>query len=134
VDVVVTRLNDVPLLLRNTTKTESHWLRLRLRGRRSNRDGIGARVRVDMGAGWQWNRVTTSVGFAGSSEPVAHFGLGNESGPRAVEIHWPSGTRQVLESVASDQCLIVAEPDASTASADLVRPCRSEPVPSRDPS
>jgi hypothetical protein len=77
---------------------------------RSNRDGIGARVRVVTAAGDQWNRVTTSVGYAGSSEPIAHFGLGAESRVRSIEIEWPSGPRQRLENLTADRILLIQEP------------------------
>jgi enediyne biosynthesis protein E4 len=110
VDVVLTRLNQAPAILMNTTVSRNHWLRIRLRGHRSNRDGIGARIRIDTDSGSQWNQVTTSVGYAGSSEPEAHFGLGNDLIVRALEIWWPSGSRQVLQNVAGDRTLDIEEP------------------------
>jgi len=110
-DVVVTRLNDRAELFRNTSPAGNHWLALRLVGRRSNRDAIGARIRVATASGLeQWNHVTTSVGFACSSDRPVHFGLGAEERAKLVEIHWPSGARQKLEDVLADRYLTVREP------------------------
>jgi hypothetical protein len=108
-DVVVTRLNERPLILTNVTESGNHWLRVRLHGRRSNRDGIGARIHVMTDSGSQWNHVTTSVGYGGSSEPEAHFGLGRNASVRSVEVLWPSGFRQEIRNVTADRLLDVEE-------------------------
>jgi hypothetical protein len=109
IDVVVARIGEKPLLLRNTTQSGNHWLGLKLAGRRSNRDGIGALVHVRSAAGEQWNHVTTSVGYASSSDVRVHFGLGRD--PKAnVEIRWPSGAIQQLGGVEADRYLTVREP------------------------
>lgn len=79
-------------------------------GTQSNRDRIGALIHVTADSGEFWNRITTSVGYAGSSDRVAHFGLGGASKAHKVEIAWPSGARQVLENVPADQYLTVREP------------------------
>jgi hypothetical protein len=64
VDAVVSRIGERAELFRNTSITGNHWLALRLRGRRSNRDGLGALVHVVSRSGQrQWNRVTTSTGY-----------------------------------------------------------------------
>lgn len=111
VDAVVARIGESPLLLRNTSSARNHWLGLRLRGRRSNRDGVGAMIRVvDAAGGEQWNRVTAAVGYASSSDRTAHFGMGAGTRAQAVEIVWPSGSRQTLREVACDRYLTVEEP------------------------
>jgi tetratricopeptide (TPR) repeat protein len=109
IDVVVTRLNESPVILTNTTETRNHWLRVRLHGHRSNRDGIGARIHIVTDSGGQWNHATTSVGFAGSSEREVHFGLGMSMRVRSLEVLWPSGLRQELRNVAADQVLEIEE-------------------------
>ena len=109
VDVVVTRLNESPLVLRNRTGLTSHWIGLRLVGTKSNRDGIGARIHLTTASGEQWNRVTTSVGYGGSSDRVAHFGLGKDAKIAMIEIEWPSGLRQTLHDVAADRFLTIEE-------------------------
>ena len=80
VDVVVTRIGEAARLLRNTSITANHWIGIRLRGTRSNRQGLGAMVRVTAASGRkQWNRVTTAVGYASSSDPALVFGLGDDT-------------------------------------------------------
>jgi hypothetical protein len=79
-------------------------------GRRSNRDGIGADVRLVTAAGQvDHATVTRSGSYLSASEPVAHFGLGAERQVRSVDIRWPSGTVQRLRDVAADQVLTVEE-------------------------
>jgi hypothetical protein len=108
--VVLTALGAPPILLRNTAGGDNHWLGLRLTGRKSNRDAIGAGVHIVTGSGEQWNHVTTAVGYAGSSEQAVHFGLGKESRVSRIEISWPSGAVQRLEDVAADRYINVTEP------------------------
>jgi tetratricopeptide (TPR) repeat protein len=110
IDVVVTRLNKKSLILRNISEGTGHWLTLRLEGVRSNRDGIGARVHLVSASGEQWNRVTTSVGYGGSSDRLVHFGLGQDTVARSIEIEWPSGIRQVLRDIAADRYYQFIEP------------------------
>jgi hypothetical protein len=109
IDVVMTVLNGPPVLLRNESKG-GHWIGLRLRGTTSNRDGIGARVQLATGAGKQWNHATSSVGYASSSEPVVHFGLGDATQVDAIEIRWPGGKVQTLEKLKADRYHTVTEP------------------------
>jgi hypothetical protein len=82
-------------------------------GTKSNRDGIGAVVRIAAGSDprWreQWNHVTTAVGYASSTHAPLHFGTGTARTIDRVEIRWPSGTAQALEGVAADQTLTVRE-------------------------
>lgn len=109
VDVVVTALGKNPEIWMNRTENAGHWLDIALEGTKSNRDGIGARIRVVTAAGAQYNHMTTSVGYASSSYGPVHFGLGEESGAQLVEIHWPSGIVQTLKDVAGDRVLRVKE-------------------------
>jgi hypothetical protein len=109
VDVAVTRLNEAPLVLYNRTRAAGHWIGLRLIGTRSNRDGIGARIRLTTTRGEQWNRITTSVGYAGSSDRVMHFGLGEATKVTSLEIEWPSGIQQILRDIRADQYLAIEE-------------------------
>ncbi len=106
-DVAVTALGEAAELWRNVTP-EGNWLRVRLRGTRSNRDGIGARVVI----GRQTNLMTSAVSYSSSSMDGVHFGLGETKKVEKVEIHWPSGTVQELRDVAVNQTLAVTEPAA----------------------
>lgn len=111
-DIIVTALGERPSLLRNTSAPRAHWLLVKLVGRLSNRSGIGAVLRLEAGDGRVlWNHATTSVGFASSSDPRVHFGLGEGSSIRQLEVRWPSGVRQVLEDVRPNQILEVIEPE-----------------------
>jgi enediyne biosynthesis protein E4 len=114
VDAVVTT-NDGPLyVLHNATPTPNHWLILKLVGHRSNRDAIGAEVRVVTGKVTQVATVTTASSYLSSSDKRVHFGLGTETLAAAIEIRWPSGIRQTLKNVRADQILQVDEPSGST--------------------
>ena len=101
IDVVVTALGEPAELWQNVSPDENHWLGLRLVGARSNRDGIGARIRL----GKQINHMTTAVGYASSSSQGVHFGTGKLGKIERIEIRWPSGTVQVLRDVKTDQFL-----------------------------
>lgn len=105
-DIVVTALNGPAELWHNVSEPANSWLRLRLEGRRSNRDGIGARIRI----GGQHNHMTTSYGYASSAHQGVHFGLGKLDRVAEVEILWPSGARQKLTDVAVNQEVRVREP------------------------
>ncbi len=111
-DLVTTVLGDRVQVLRNVSAPARSWLTLRLVGGPSNRDGIGARVRL----GAQSEHMTTAVGYASSSNYGVHFGLGAASAADRIEIAWPSGTTQVLESVRANQNLTVTEPNAAERS------------------
>lgn len=110
VDAVVTRIAERAEVFRNTSSTKNHWLAVRLRGHRSNRDGIGAMIHVTSRSGEQWNRVTTATGYGSSSDRTAFFGTGKDTVVESVEILWPSGIRQKLENVTTDRYLEVEEP------------------------
>ncbi len=110
-DLVVSVLNGPARIFHNTTRNGNHWILLQLKGTRSNRMGIGAKVRLTTAAGLtQYNHVTTSRGYACSSDPRVHFGLGASSVAREIEIVWPSRVRQVLRDVPGDRVVTVTEP------------------------
>jgi hypothetical protein len=110
-DLVVTSLNEKPRIMLNSAGNENHWLMIETVGRKSNRDGIGARIKLTTGSGRTlYNHVTTSVGFMSSSDKRVHFGLGEERKIKSVEIRWPRGAVQVLENVRADRVLTVKEP------------------------
>ena len=93
----------------NRSAGANHWLELRLEGTRSNRDGIGARIKVVTKAGTQYNHVTTSCGYASSSAGPVHFGLGAATSVDLVEIRWPSGQVLQLKNVSADHVVHVKE-------------------------
>jgi hypothetical protein len=110
VDVVVTAVNGPAKLYRNITGGTSHWLALQLRGVRSNRQGLGAKVQVHLADGRDlYNQATTAVGYASSSEPLVRFGLGTQAKAEWVEVTWPGGGVQRLKDVAGDRIVEVTE-------------------------
>jgi hypothetical protein len=110
IDIVVTSLDRPAELWMNRSPNHNHWLDIALRGVKSNRDGIGARIKVVTKAGVQYNHQTSSVCYASSSLGPVHFGLGAEAKVQKVEITWPSGIVQTLEDVDADRILKVMEP------------------------
>jgi len=112
IDVVVSALGAPAEIWMNRSPNSGHWLEVSLRGTRSNRDGIGARIKVvSKTVGPQYNHMTTSVGYASSSYGPVHFGLGADTQADVVEIHWPSGIVETLRDVRGDQLLRVSEPE-----------------------
>jgi hypothetical protein len=94
----------------NYTKTTNHWIGFKLVGHKSNRDGIGAVIRVDTSKGSQWYTVTTASSYLSSGDIRAHFGLGADPLAKTVEIHWPSGITQTLRDVPGDRYIKMDEP------------------------
>jgi hypothetical protein len=110
-DLVVTSLNQRPRILLNSGDNKNHWLWLDLVGKKSNRDAIGAKVKVTTASGRVLhNHVSVSSGFMSSSDKRLHFGLGGDSAVTQVEIRWPSGKTQTLDNVKVDRVLRVEEP------------------------
>jgi hypothetical protein len=113
VDVVVTTNDGPAYVLHNETAAPNHWLSLNLVGHKSNRDGIGAVIKVVTKAGTQYTTVSTSGSYLSSSDKRAHFGLGAETVADGIEIRWPSGITQTLKQVKADQNLTVEEAEAT---------------------
>ena len=109
-DVVVSAINAPAEIWINESPGTNHWLEFKLRGTKSNRDGIGARIKVITKSGPQYNHMTTSAGYASSSAGPVHFGLGANASADLVEIRWPSGIVQQMRDVAGDRVLVVKEP------------------------
>jgi hypothetical protein len=110
VDVVISVLGQPAEIFRNVSPGNAHWLTIKTVGTRSNRDGIGAKIRLESASGVQYNHVTTSVGYASSSDVRVHFGLGQDAVVKSLEVRWPSGVRQELHNIPADQILTVVEP------------------------
>lgn len=118
IDIAVTALN-APMELWMNRSPARHWLQLKLKGRRSNRSALGARVVCRSSKRTQVRSIANSIGYASSSDLRVHFGLGEEL-KATLEIHWPSGMVQRLADVKADQQLEVEEPNPP-----------SSPLPSR---
>jgi enediyne biosynthesis protein E4 len=112
-DALVTA-NDGPVrLLHNETATANHWILLKLTGHKSNRDAIGAAVRITAASSAQYATVTTASSYLSSGDKRVHFGLGKAPVVESIEIRWPSGIVQSLQDVAADRVLQIDEPEAT---------------------
>jgi enediyne biosynthesis protein E4 len=111
-DVVVSTNDGSFHVLHNSTETQNHWLTLFLIGHHSNRDAIGAEVKLSTAMGSQWATVSTAGSYLSSSDKRVHFGLGAEAVAASIEILWPSGIRQTIRNVQGDQILKIDEPDS----------------------
>jgi hypothetical protein len=109
IDVVVTSNDGPAWVLHNETPTHNHWITLRLVGVKSNRDGIGAQIKISSSTGEQYATVTTASSYQSSSDKRAHFGLGTATSVTKAEIRWPSGVTQILTDLKADQILTVTE-------------------------
>ena len=109
-DVVVTALSAPAEVWLNDSPGGNHWIEFALQGSKSNRDGIGARIKVVADGITQYNHVCFAAGYASSSAGPTHFGLGASKTVDLVEIRWPSGITQELRNVAADRILKVREP------------------------
>jgi enediyne biosynthesis protein E4 len=110
-DVVVSSIGAPAEIWLNQSPGNNHWLEFKLQGTKSNRDGIGARIKLVTKSGTQYNHMTTTAGYASSSAGPVHFGLGTNSSADLVEIHWPSGNVQQLSNVSGDRIVAVKEPN-----------------------
>lgn len=110
IDAVVTTNAGPAHVILNETQSTNHWITLHLTGHKSNRDGIGAVVKLTTEQGSQWVTVTTASGYLSSSDPRVHFGLGSSAVAKEIEIRWPSGIVQKLTNVQGDRQVQVDEP------------------------
>ena len=109
IDFVCVNLNGPPQLFRNDFKTDRHWVMFRTVGSKSNRDGIGARITVKTGSLEQIWEIKRTVGIYASSDPRAHFGLGDAATIDSVKVRWPSGKVQEFRDVAADTHYLIDE-------------------------
>jgi hypothetical protein len=107
--IVVNNFNDQPYFFKNQFP-KNHYVAFKLRGTRSNRDAIGAVVRIYRGGQVLTRQVPAAGGYLAQSSRVVHFGLGDSAGFDRVEVTWPSGVRQTLDAVAADRLNEVTEP------------------------
>jgi len=115
VDVVVSTNDGPAYIVRNETPTSNHWLGIKLVGHKSNRDGIGAEIKLTTSKGMQFVTVSTAASYLSSNDKRAHFGLGSDAAAQSIEIRWPSGTVQTLKNISGDRVLVVDEPSTSGA-------------------
>jgi enediyne biosynthesis protein E4 len=107
-DILISTNNGPAYLFRNDGGNRNHWLSVRLNGTKSNRDGIGAVVRVESASGKQWTMVRSGSSYCSQSDLAATFGLGKDTAA-AVEVDWPSGTVQRFAHVQANRFVVIDE-------------------------
>jgi enediyne biosynthesis protein E4 len=108
-DVVITTNHGPAYLFRNDGGNRNHWLRVKTVGSKSNRDGIGAVVRVTSASGRQWSTVRSGSSYCSQSELAPTFGLGADKVVQTLEVEWPSGVKQRFTNVPANQIVTVDE-------------------------
>jgi enediyne biosynthesis protein E4 len=109
VDVVVLNSRHRPTVLRNESPDSNHWLQVRLAGVKTNRDGVGARVRVVAGPLTQVDEVHSGRSYQSHYGSRLNFGLGKRQSVDRIEVRWIGGGTDVLENVAADRCITIVE-------------------------
>ncbi|MBS1831717.1 MAG: CRTAC1 family protein [Acidobacteria bacterium] len=105
VDVLIMNMNEPPTLLRNDVSNKNHWVRVKLRGTKSNRAAIGAEVTL----GKQKQVVMSQSSFLSHNDSRLHFGLGSEEETGVIRVRWPSGAMQEFPSAKADQEVLLVE-------------------------
>lgn len=109
VDVVVGNDGEAPLLLHNSGRNHNHFVNFKLVGVKSNRDAIGARIRVLAGGLWQMREIQSGGSYLSQSDLRANFGLGKTNQIDAVEVSWPSGAHCTYKNVDADRFYLIEE-------------------------
>jgi hypothetical protein len=109
VDVVILNSRRPPTLLRNESVTGNHWVEIRLRGVKTNRDGVGAHVKVVAGDLAQTAEVHSGRGYQSHYGSRLHFGLGKRDHIDRIEVRWIGGGVDVLENVPANRLLTIRE-------------------------
>lgn len=110
IDIFIVNLNNRCAFLRNNKGNQNNWLTINLVGHKSNRDGIGASVKVFAGGKMQVAQKKSTTGYLSQNDSRIHFGLGKKDVAEKIEIRWPSGKSQVLENIKVNQILTIEEP------------------------
>ncbi len=109
-DIYIENLDSPGIFLRNNKGNKNNWITLNLIGQTSNRDGIGARIKLFAGGIVQTAQKKSTTGYLSQNDPRLHFGLLKNNNVDSIEIRWPSGKFQVLKNLKANQILKVKEP------------------------
>tara|TARA_R110001583_G_scaffold191209_2_gene356147 strand:- start:17744 stop:19366 length:1623 start_codon:yes stop_codon:yes gene_type:complete len=110
IDIYIVNLDSQGVFLRNNKGNENNWITLKLVGNKSNKDGIGARIKLIAGGKVQTTQKKSTTGYLSQNDSRIHFGLLKNAIIEQIEIKWPSGKLQILEHVKANQILIIEEP------------------------
>ena len=114
-DIFIVNSNQPAILLRNEIQDNGNWIRVRLTGVQSNRDGIGARIRLVCQEDTQLAEVKSGSGYASGSDLRVLFGLGKQVKAETIEVQWPSGIQQVIQNVSANQMITVVEENQTSS-------------------
>ena len=109
-DVVISSVGQRPVLLRNQGVQAGNWVVISAKGRKSNRFGLGATVKLETSEGVQVREINNVASYLSSNDIRLHFGLGKAKTIQRIEVLWPSGIKQILKDVAVNQILVIEEP------------------------
>jgi hypothetical protein len=109
-DAYIVNLNDRGVFLRNNKGNLNNWIELKLEGTTSNRDGIGAKIKLDSGGKTQTAQKISTTGYLSQNDPRLHFGLGKNQSVDKIEIRWPSGKIQLIKNIEANRIITITEP------------------------
>ena len=122
-DLAVASLEDPVRLYRNESKT-GHLIKVRLKGKKRNSYGIGAKLTIETEDGIQARYLTSCQGYASANDPIIHFGVGNATAIKRLTVRWPLGLKQTFENLPVDKLFVISEPLEAES-----YPSSSEPLP-----
>jgi hypothetical protein len=122
ISAVINNMNAAPSMLANQVKSTNHWIAIQTVGTKSNRDGIGARIRVKTAARVLVDEVRSGSSYISNSDMRVHFGLGKADKVDWVEIRWPSGLTERFAGLSADQILTLKEGTGVSAEAEAKKP------------
>jgi enediyne biosynthesis protein E4 len=108
-DLLITTNDGPAFLYRNDLGNGNHWINVRTVGSKSNRDGIGAVVRIESRSGKQWNLVRSGSSYCSQSDLALTFGLGSDTVVSSLEVEWPSGAKQKFGNLGVNQFVTIDE-------------------------
>lgn len=111
IDIYIVNLDSPGMFIRNNKGNQNNWITLNLIGHSSNKDGIGSRIKLFAGGKMQTAQKKSTTGYLSQNDSRIHFGLLKNETVEKIEIKWPSGKLQILDSIKANQILTIKEPE-----------------------
>ena len=126
-DLVINNINLPAFIYRNESDKQpgNHYLKVKLKGKGKNSDGIGAKITVHNKGNIQYLEQMPARGFQSTVSEILHFGLGNNTGIDSLRIEWPNGGTQVIQNIKADQMLVL---DELNAAGKMLKPAAERPI------
>src|SRR4029077_19413049 len=122
ISAVITNLNALPSLIVNQVRSSNHWIAVRTVGTKSNRDGIGARISLTVGARTRVDEVRSGSSYNSSSDLRVHFGLGSATKVNSVQFRWPSGLQEHFDNLPADSIHTLKEGAGTPVASEAKKP------------